>query len=64
MEINRNKIESLTFTELVELKNVVNEVVLRNNIQIPPSAKFIQFNNLLASINSEIEKRVINEYYQ
>lgn len=64
MEINKNKIESLSFTELIELKNIVNEVVLRNNIQIPPSAKFVHFNNLLSVINGEIEKRVIDEYYQ
>lgn len=60
--MDRNKIDSLTLHELVELKNIVNEIVLRTHIVGRPDDRWQNFNQLLNIINRTIEERIYNEY--
>ena len=56
------KLEKLSFQELLELKSCVNEILLRTHIAGTPTARWRDFNELLSVINKKIEDFVYDEY--
>lgn len=56
------KLDGLTLKELVELKNCVNEIVLRTHITGSPTTRWNEYNLFLSTINKKIEDLIYNEY--
>lgn len=62
--MNKEKLESKSFKELIELKEVLNEIVLRTHIVSGnPTHRWRQLNELLSCINKMIEDKIYNEYF-
>lgn len=62
--MNKEKLNNLKLKELIELKNCVNEIVLRTHITGTPSVRWKDFNDLLMSINKKIEDIVYHEFFE
>lgn len=56
------KLNDLSLKELIELKNCVNEIVLRTHVTGTPNPKWREFNEFLTAINKRIENIIYNEY--
>ena len=56
------KLHNLTLSELIELKNCVNEIVLRTHITGTPTTRWNEYNAFLTAINKKIEDLIYNEY--
>lgn len=55
-------LETYTLSDLIELKNCVNDIVLRTHIQGTPSMKWKEFNNFLLLLNDSIETLIYERY--
>lgn len=62
--ITKTELQDKSLQELIELKNCVNEIVLRTHIQGLPSPKWMEYNNLLMLINDTIEDVIYKTYIQ
>lgn len=56
------KIKTLPLDEIVKIKEMVNEIVLRTHITGNPSPKWKDFNEFLMLINKIIEDRIYDEF--
>ena len=61
--MNKEKLKSLSFEKLLQLKECVNEIVLRTHITGNPTPRWQKFNDLLLEINKIIENTVYHEYF-
>lgn len=64
LDINVEKIDSMSLPQLIEIRRELNEIVFRTKaVSGSVTERWLSFNKLLGVINKTIEKRIQDEFF-